>query len=138
MKDFQKQFYPVKKLNFVQPMNTKESFGRTYTVYVKRNQNPPTFIPLQPSPLLNTFGEIIIGVGLGAVVVGGDVIVAEIFSEFFSPVRNDEPMTAAMRRYIRERDDEMCLYCKEYAPNGHVDHRVSRANGGSNDPENLT
>lgn len=39
--------------------------------------------------------------------------------------------------YIRERDEEVCLYCEVYAPNGHVDHRTSRANGGSNDFDNL-
>lgn len=138
MNDFQKQFFQAKNLNFVQPTNAKEFSGRTYTVYINRNQNPPTLVPPQPKPLPNILGEIILGVGFGAVVVGGAVIVAEIFSEFFRPVRNDEPMTSAIRRYIRERDDEVCLYCEEYAPNGHVDHRVSRANGGSNDPENLT
>jgi 5-methylcytosine-specific restriction endonuclease McrA len=52
--------------------------------------------------------------------------------------RNVEPLSAGLRAYIRERDEEICTYCGCYAPEGHVDHRVSRANGGSNRVNNLS
>jgi hypothetical protein len=52
--------------------------------------------------------------------------------------RNDEPLTPSLRSYVRERDEEICAYCGCYAPDGHVDHRVSRVNGGSNHPNNLS
>jgi hypothetical protein len=55
-----------------------------------------------------------------------------------APRRSDEPLTKKDRKYIRQRDGETCFYCFSYAPYGHVDHRVSRANGGSNDYDNLT
>jgi hypothetical protein len=54
-----------------------------------------------------------------------------------APRRNDEPLTQKDRKYIRLRDAETCFYCKIHAPKGHIDHRVSRANGGSNDYTNL-
>lgn len=52
--------------------------------------------------------------------------------------RNDEPLTPSLRVYVRERDGEICTYCGCYAPDGHVDHRVSRVNGGSNHLNNLS
>jgi hypothetical protein len=52
--------------------------------------------------------------------------------------RNDAPLSAALRAYIRERDGAFCTYCGSYAPYGHVDHRVSRATGGSNRVNNLS
>ena len=52
--------------------------------------------------------------------------------------RNNEPLTPRLRAYVRERDEEICAYCGRYAPDGHVDHRVSRVNGGSNHLDNLS
>lgn len=52
--------------------------------------------------------------------------------------RNDEPLTASLRARVRERDKSICAYCGYHAPDGHVDHRVSRANGGSNHMNNLS
>lgn len=52
--------------------------------------------------------------------------------------RNNEPLTPGLRAYVRDRDEEICTYCGCYAPDGHVDHRVSRVNGGSNHPNNLS
>ena len=52
--------------------------------------------------------------------------------------RNDEPLTPYTRARVRERDQEICNYCGCNAPNGHVDHRRSRANGGTNHLNNLS
>jgi HNH endonuclease len=52
--------------------------------------------------------------------------------------RNDEPLTPRQKALVRARDKEICAYCGCDAPNGHVDHRVSRVNGGSNHPNNLS
>lgn len=52
--------------------------------------------------------------------------------------RNDEPLTASLRARVRERDGTICTYCGYHAPDGHIDHRVSRANGGSNQMNNLS
>lgn len=52
--------------------------------------------------------------------------------------RNDEPLPAGTRALVRERDGEICAYCRRHSPHGHVDHRVSRVNGGSNRLNNLS
>lgn len=132
----QRQFLQTENLAFVQPTSNQSFSGRTYTVYLRNNQLQPAFVP--QSPPQNPLGEILLGFGLGVVLIGGVAIVAEVLNELFGSVRNDEPLTAAMRTYVRERDGEICFYCKGDAPDGHVDHRTSRANGGSNDPRNLT
>lgn len=85
----------------------------------------------------NGWGAALLLIGLGLI----------LFSDFFDPPpksrfrwrhRNDEPLTARQRACVRERDTEICAYCGSYAPDGHVDHRVSRANGGSNHLNNLS
>jgi HNH endonuclease len=52
--------------------------------------------------------------------------------------RNDEPLTPRIKALVRARDEEVCSYCGRFAPGGHVDHRVSRVNGGSNHLNNLS
>jgi len=90
---------------------------------------PPLIAPLTASDMLRGLGTIlIIGVGIYFL----SVVVA-----LLAPQRNDAPLTQKDRKYIRERDGEICFYCISYAPGGHIDHRVSRANGGSNDYDNL-
>lgn len=84
------------------------------------------------------------GWGAALILIGLGLL---LFSDFFDPPpksrfrwrpRNDEPLTARQRARVRERDGEMCAYCGSHAPDGHVDHRVSRANGGSNRLNNLS
>lgn len=82
--------------------------------------------------------EILCALGLGFIIGGVLVLTAEAVAKLFRPACNSMPLTARERQFIRERDDEICFYCDNYAPNGHVDHRVSRYNGGGNEPENLT
>lgn len=90
--------------------------------------------PLPPAP---TLSDILLGLGTVLVIGAGVCLAAAAVAALFTPQYNDEPLTRSMRNYIRERDDETCVYCWVYAPNGHVDHRTSRARGGSNDPDNL-
>lgn len=82
--------------------------------------------------------DILCAVGLGIIIGGVLVLTAEAVAELFRPACNSVPLKAKERQFIRERDDEICFYCDNYSPNGHVDHRVSRYNGGGNEPENLT
>jgi hypothetical protein len=86
--------------------------------------------PPPVSDILRDLGTILL-VGVGIYVAIG------VVAALLAPQRNNEPLTKSDRNYIRARDGEICLYCRIYAPGGHVDHRVSRANGGSNDYDNL-
>lgn len=109
-------FYPV------------TSFPGLMPVYYQ-SQQPPTVESQGPSiwdGLVKIF-----------VVVVGVSILVEAAKAILGPQYNDEPLTKRDRDYIRARDREVCLYCSIHAPNGHVDHRVSRANGGPNDYDNL-
>jgi hypothetical protein len=85
-------------------------------------------------------------VGVGTIVVlgAGAVILLESVFGTSEPARrkkrrtpNYEPLEAWKKEFVRERDREICAYCGCHAPWGHVDHKTSRANGGSNLPRNL-
>ena len=132
----QRQFLRTENQAFVQPTLNQSFSGRRYTIYLRNNQFQPILVPQNPPQ--NPLGEILLGFGLGVILIGGVGVIAEVLNELFGSVRNDEPLTVAMRTYVRERDGEICFYCKDYAPDGHVDHRTSRANGGGNEPRNLT
>lgn len=140
MNNFQPHLLQANNFTFKQLSLVRNVVGKTYTVHLAGNHPPPNFISqqLSSSSTQYTLGEIILGVGLGIALVGGVIIVVEILNNLFGPVRNDEPLTSAMRSFIRERDNETCFYCGDYAPYGHVDHHISRANGGSNGFENLS
>lgn len=141
MNEIRRQLLLTQNLNFNRQSTIQNSAGQTYKVYLMSNQSLPAFIPQQPPPIKqsqNVLGEILLGFGFGVVLIGGFLGIAEFLEELFSPIRNDTPLTASTKRYIRERDAEICFYCGDYAPGGHVDHRVSRANGGGNELENLT
>lgn len=85
-------------------------------------------------------GEVLIvaGVALGA---------AWLLAEYFSPrpqVRrirraNREPVEAWKKDYVSERDRWRCTYCQRRVSRAdrHIDHSVSRSNGGSNHINNL-
>ena len=90
-----------------------------------------------PTPQLPTLSDALLDLGIVLVIGAGICIVVAAVASLFAPQYNDEPLTKSMRKYIRERDNETCAYCWIHAPNGHVDHRISRACGGSNDPDNL-
>lgn len=116
--------------------NTPYFGGNENSYFLKRQQDIP---PLQPQKTgWETATEIIGNLALGALIGGALALTAIAVFELIRPRRNNVPLTSGMRRYIRERDEEICFYCGDYAPDGHVDHRISRNNGGSNEPENLT
>lgn len=86
-------------------------------------------------------------VGVGIVVAAG-ALALQLLEGIFSPPRpsprcrqrapNREPLEAWKKSYVRERDNYICTYCGQPATQGHVDHKTSRANGGSNLLRNLT
>lgn len=101
----------------------------------------PQFSDVPPEPQKTgweTASEILGNVALGILIGGTIVLTAIAVFELIRPRRNSVPLTSGMRRFIRERDGEVCFYCRDYAPDGHVDHRIRRNNGGSNDADNLT
>ena len=51
--------------------------------------------------------------------------------------RAREPITAALRKYVLERDGSSCRYCGSNDGPFDIDHILAVANGGSNDPSNL-
>ncbi|MET0751995.1 MAG: HNH endonuclease signature motif containing protein [Pyrinomonadaceae bacterium] len=98
----------------------------------------PQLCPQENKTGWETASEILSGIALGVLIGVLIILTAVVIFEQIRPRRNSVPLTAGMRRFIRERDSEICFYCGIHAPNGHVDHRISRANNGSNAPENLT
>jgi hypothetical protein len=83
------------------------------------------------------------GVFKVAAVVG---IVTLILRAFEEPPRskrprspNYEPLPQWKKSYVYERDRGKCTYCGVSVPRsqGHIDHSVSRINGGSNHLNNL-
>lgn len=91
-----------------------------------------------PSLTTPTFSEILTGTNEIALIALGIIGVVALIDDLLQPRYNDKPLTQGTRNFIRERDEEICLYCDAFVQNGHVDHRISRANGGSNDFDNLT
>jgi hypothetical protein len=93
-----------------------------------------------------TVGEIIAGaLGVGTIVVlgAGAALCLESLFVTSEPATNRkrkpnyEPLEGWRKEFVRERDGEICAYCGCHAPWGHVDHKTSRANGGSNLFRNL-
>lgn len=84
-----------------------------------------------------SFSDVLCDLGTIFLIGAGIYVALEAMAALFGPQYNDEPLTRRDRSYIRARDGEICFYCTAYAPGGHVDHRVSRANGGSNGYDNL-
>lgn len=106
------------------------------------------FYPVYSFPELNQYfpkqglklSEITKTVGISILIIAGIILALFIIWLSFQPRYtryNKVPLTKSIKNYIRERDEEICFYCDEHSPNGHVDHRISRYNGGSNDLDNL-
>ena len=101
--------------------------------------NQPGFLlPLKaqpPSPW-----SALMGVGL---VLGGLWIAAELFSPQPVPRRRSryqsDPVSAADKEFVSIRDGWRCTYCGRRVTRRtrHIDHSVSRANGGTNHLNNL-
>ena len=127
--------------------NSSFSFGNQMYSPALFFQQPQAARPAQPAQQPPSHpqktgweraAEILCAVGIGVIIGGVLVLTAAAVAELLRPRRNSVPLTAKERRFIRERDGEICFYCEDHAPDGHVDHRISRSNGGGNEPENLT
>lgn len=131
------------QMNFQLPNLTVSLGGKIYpSAQVIQRQFFTAPLPPQQQPPQQTdweiVAEILCALGLGVIIGGALVLTTVALVELLRPRRNNVPLTTKERRFIRERDSEICFYCGDYAPDGHVDHRVSRANNGGNEPENLT
>ncbi|HQU85496.1 MAG TPA: HNH endonuclease signature motif containing protein [Pyrinomonadaceae bacterium] len=119
--------------------NAPYLLGNEINFFPAINTRQQIITPIQPPKTgWVTASEILGNLALGALIGGAFVLTAIAVFELIRPRRNSVPLTPGMRRFIRERDEETCFYCGNYAPDGHVDHRISRNNNGSNEPENLT
>ena len=135
----QENKYRNNQQSVYQLSNAPYLFGNYANYFPASSERQQTVAPIQPPKTgWETASEIIANLALRVLVGGAFVLTAVAVFELIRPRRNSVPLTAGMRRYIRERDEELCFYCDDYAPDGHVDHRISRNNGGSNEPENLT
>lgn len=94
-----------------------------------------TLTPAPPSPWL------VAGVALVALAFIAALAAEEPTrrSRRVSRPRNTEPLNGTTRLRVYERDGGVCTYCGvAVAPDEfHVDHSVSRKNGGTNHPNNL-
>lgn len=90
-------------------------------------------------PQLTTpdYSDIFNRIGQTILITVGIIGLVTLIDDLFQPRYNDKSLTQRTRNIIRERDKEICFYCDDYVPDGHVDHRISRYNGGSNDFNNL-
>ena len=96
-----------------------------------------TTMMLQPNEGTNAIRVILFSLGLGAVI--------SYFTE--PPARsrrrrrrpNRQRLEAWKRPYVYQRDGRHCSYCGAFVPWGteHIDHSVSRRNGGTNHLNNL-
>lgn len=104
---------------------------------------------LPPKGLGEIIEDLLTGVAGAVVVVGAGVVAGMLLENLFSPssqpprrannkAPNFEPLERWKREFVRLRDAEICDYCGSHDPRGHVDHKTSRAAGGSNHLRNLT
>jgi hypothetical protein len=113
--------------------------------------NAGQFPDVEPYLPPRSSGEIIediltgvLAVGTGFVLAAGAVLLLESILGTPEPAKqqrsrtpNYEPLEARKKNLVRARDGEICHYCGCHDPYGHVDHKTSRANGGSNLFRNL-
>jgi HNH endonuclease len=104
----------------------------------------PYLPPKTLGEILEDFASAALGV---AVVFVGVVAAIQVCDSIFGPTENArpsrrrkpnyEPLEGWKKQVVRERDEEICDYCGIHDSTGHVDHKTSRANGGSNQLRNL-
>lgn len=92
-----------------------------------------TVIPAPTNPWL------VAGVVLAVLAVVASLATEEPPRRRATRPRNTEPLDRAKRLRVYERDGGVCTYCGEavYPGKFHVDHSVSRRNGGTNHLNNL-
>lgn len=122
-------------------------FDWTGGQFLNAAQFPDVAPYLPPRSISEIIEDILAGafaVGTGVVLAAGAVMLLDSIFGSPEPARqqrsrtpNYEPLEAWKKTLVRERDGEICHYCGCQDPYGHVDHKVSRANGGSNLFRNL-
>lgn len=101
-----------------------------------------SYADLQPY-LSHSVAELLVGIIKIAAVVIGVGLVFDAFEESQPPrgykhkKPNYAPLEPWKRSIVQERDGSRCAYCERYTRQGHVDHKVSRINGGTNRLNNL-
>lgn len=102
---------------------------------------------LPPKTLAEILEDVVsAALGVAALFVVG-VAVVQVCDSIFGPAKpsrrpmrrspNYEPLERWKKELVRGQDAETCSYCGAFDPAGHVDHKTSRANGGSNLLRNL-
>ena len=127
-------------------LRSDEIFAPERNQFLRADQFSDVAPYLPPKSIGEIIGEII----GGALVVGTVVVLsagaASLLESVFgttAPARrkarvpNQEPIEKWKKEFVRARDQETCTYCGRHDPWGHVDHKTSRANGGSNLLRNL-
>lgn len=102
-----------------------------------RNQRTDGFIPMEALPTLGNFREKVTTLAERAVAAG----LLEPFDGGFYVDRSllDEPRpSSSLRSFILERDEYRCTYCGSTWEPFHIDHKLPRSRGGTDDAENLT
>ena len=112
--------------------------------FVQSGEHYPVSQPAFPVPLETESPNpwcALLGVGL---VLGGLWIAAELFGPQPAPRRRrrryqSDPVSVDDKDYVSFRDGWQCVYCGRRVSrrNRHIDHRVSRINGGTNHLNNL-
>jgi hypothetical protein len=139
------EFWSLAKLGQLLRSDLIFDWGSGQFLPVGRFADVEPYLP--PKSLGDIIEDLIVGaLSVGAVLVvgaGAIILLESVFgsgqpaSNRKSRARNNEPLEVWKKEFVRVRDGETCTYCGCYAPTGHVDHKTSRANGGSNLLRNL-
>ena len=100
---------------------------------------PQLLRPVQQLPTPNPWSALL----AAGLIIGGIWAAAELFAPQPAPRRRRkyqaEPLLIADKEYVSVRDGWRCTYCGRRVTRRtrHIDHSVSRANGGTNHLNNL-
>jgi len=129
-------------------VRTDQIFDVASGTFLPADRFPEIEPYLPPKNLSEIVAEAVTALLSVGIVVAAGVAAAQLLEDIFSPPQssskpmhrlpNRDPLEPWKRAYVRERDSYICTYCGETATQGHVDHKTSRANGGSNLLRNLT
>ena len=110
--------------------------GEQYAGFQAASRFPQWIEPARPSPWPLVLAA---GIVLGAAWIVGRILDPTPPRRPGSRRYTVEPVSAADKDYVSERDGWLCTYCGRRVTRRtrHVDHSVSRANGGTNHLNNL-
>lgn len=127
-------------------LRSDEIFAPEQNQFLRADQFSDVAPYLPPKSIGEIIGEIIGGVFVFGTVVVLSAGAASLLESLFgtsgqatrkTTVLNQEPLERWKKEFVRARDQEICAYCGRHDAWGHVDHKTSRANGGSNLLRNL-